>query len=131
VSNYPVGPCLESSFDQVFFSLRKHEGEGDQTRSGVDYRPLGHAASEWIVEGGRGEGPVTKVERQRLPERSFAQDRRPFSGNKLWAPNCLLYLRYVSAATAAAVADFLLLGNFWRNEFMRTRPVPMVLRAEK
>lgn len=78
--------------------------------SGVDYRPLGRAASEWIVvegKGGAGEGPVTKVERRRLPERSFAQDRRPFSGNKLWAPNCLcrLYLRY---ASAAAATDFLL-----------------------
>lgn len=102
--------------------------------SGVDYRPLGRAASEWIVEEGEGEGagegPVTKVERRRLPERSFAQDRRPFSGNKLWAPNCLcrLYLRY---ASAAAATDFLLQDPRGGNEFERTRRASMVLRPEK
>lgn len=44
--------------------------------SGVDYGPLGRCASEWIIESGRGRGggPVTKVERRRLPERSFVQD---------------------------------------------------------
>lgn len=134
MSNHPVGPRLESSLDQVF-SLRKHEGEGDQTllRGGLQAPgPRCERMDRWGGGEGRGagEGPVTKVERRRLPERSFAQDRRPFSGNKLWAPNCLcrLYLRY---ASAAAATDFLLQDPRGGNEFERTRRASMVLRPEK
>lgn len=54
MSNHPVGPRLESSFDQVF-SLRKHEGEGDQTllRGGLQ---AALQANGSLKGGGQGKG---------------------------------------------------------------------------
>lgn len=73
VSNHPVGPRLESSLDQVC-SLRKHEGEGDQAVLRGGLQAPGPLCERMDGLRGAGEGPVTKVERRRLPERSFAQD---------------------------------------------------------
>lgn len=102
MSNHPVGPRLESSLDQVC-SLRKHEGEGDQTPLRGGLQALGPLCERMDHWGGAGEGPVTKVERRRLPEevlRIGPDPGGPSTAISFGRPTvcAALYLRYASAA---------------------------------